>query len=102
MTTLEIPAISATFTMSQEEADAVALITRRPYHDGQDTDLLSRVMAFMARYVSMKGEPAPSRDVRELLEQCFVVGDYRKLDRRIPEYRSTIEKMIARAVSRSK
>lgn len=97
MTILETPAISPTFTMSQEEVDAVALLTRRPYHDGQDTDLLSRVMSFMARYVSMKGEPEPSRGACELLEQCFIIGDYRKLDGRMSEYRTRIHKMFARA-----
>lgn len=97
MITMQMPRIADNFTMTQVEADAVALLTRRPYYDGQDMEFLARVMSFMARYVSLKGEPEPSREACELLEQCFVVGDYRKLDRRTSECRSTIDKMIERA-----
>lgn len=83
--------------MTQEEADAVAEIIRRPYYPGQDADLLRTVLEFMSWYRSCHVELEPSDKAVALMERCFMTGDYRKLDNRISHSRRIIEKMIERA-----
>lgn len=101
---MTIPDISPSFTMTQEESDAVAMFTYRNFYTGKDADFLSKVMEFQGRHFSLKGFPmtgegAASADVYALQEKCFLSGDFREIDKTLPECRKTIEKMFERAKS---